>query len=141
MKKQLVIIGITLVLLAVGFSGCTNNNTPNGTSNITGPRFAMTVDSATNRLTVVYVNSSLMYKWRDIEIRSEDLNNRHGTFQVFNANGTPIDAVNQTSGAGDTKVSIGDYILISHPTYIGNVTITLIYTPKILLLGTWIINI
>jgi Tol biopolymer transport system component len=33
MKKQLVIVGITLVLLAVGFSGCTNNKTSSSTTN------------------------------------------------------------------------------------------------------------
>jgi hypothetical protein len=33
MKKQLVIIGITLVLLAVGLSGCTNDKTGSSTTN------------------------------------------------------------------------------------------------------------
>jgi len=38
MKKQLLIIGITLILLTVGFSGCTENNSNNNITSKTNEK-------------------------------------------------------------------------------------------------------
>jgi hypothetical protein len=100
--------------------------------------FIMNQDSETKRLTVVTMDSVTQYKWKDIDIHFIDPN---ATYQVFYANGAPIDAANQTSGAGNTEVSVGDYILISHTFYTGNVTIYLRYNPTNTILGTYMIKV
>ena len=100
--------------------------------------FIMKLDSKTNRLTVVTEDPTTKYKWKDIDIH---FMYQQAAYQVFYANGAPIDTVNQTSGAGDTEVSMGDYILISATSYTGNVTLYLRYEPTNTVFGTYMINV
>lgn len=98
--------------------------------------FIMNLYSDTNKITVVTVDPITKYKWSDIDIHFIEPLAR---YQVFYANDTPIDTVNQTSGAGGTAVSVGDYILISPLSYTGNLTIYLRYKPTNTILGTYTI--
>jgi len=107
---------------------------PNQTPYTQTPNMACTTDSTTNRITVATADSNI--KWTDIVVT---LDKTGATYQVFYANGAPIDAVNHTSGSGVTEVSVGDYILLS--TYTGNVMATLKYIPTNCLLGSWTINV
>jgi len=124
-----VAIAATVYVYVSGMIGGTKNQTPN---------VACTTDSTSNRIQVATADSNI--KWKDIVVTAD---NTTVNWQVYTASATAIDVAKSTSGA-TADVTAGDYILLdftANPGMIGNVKVTLKYTPTNSLLGSWTINV
>jgi flagellin-like protein len=124
-----VAIAATVYVYVSGMIGGTKNQTPN---------VACTTDSTSNRIQIATADANI--KWKDIVVT---VDNTSVNWQVFTASASSIDAAMSTSGA-TADVTAGDYILLdftAHPGMIGNVKVTLKYTPTNSLLGSWTINV
>ena len=124
-----VAIAATVYVYVSGMIGGTKNQTPN---------VACTTDSTSNRIQVATADSNI--KWKDIVVTAD---NSTVNWRVYTASATAIDLAKSTSGA-TADVTAGDYILLdftANPGMIGNVKVTLKYTPTNSLLGSWTINV
>jgi hypothetical protein len=112
---------VTIVLTKKGQQG--TNQTPS---------IACTTDSATNRLTIVSIDSNV--KWNDLAITTTPPAN----WQVQDANNKALAKINITATI-TTYTMAGDSIIILGTN--GDVTITLKFLPTNELLGNWTVNI
>jgi flagellin-like protein len=124
-----VAIAATVYVYVSGMIGGTKTQTPN---------VACTTDSTSNKVTVATADANI--KWKDIVITKD---NATVSWTVYYGGGVTAAGVNNTA-AITADVTAGDYILLQflgHPTWQGNVLITLRYIPTNSLLGSWTINV
>ncbi|HUS99429.1 MAG TPA: hypothetical protein VMY59_03825 [Candidatus Thermoplasmatota archaeon] len=112
---------VTIVLTKKGQQG--TNQTPS---------IECSTDSATNRLTIVYIDSNV--KWNDLAITTTPPAN----WQVQDANTKALAKINITATI-TTYTMAGDSIIFLGTN--GDVTVTLKYIPTNELLGNWTVNI
>jgi flagellin-like protein len=122
-----VAIAATVYVYVSGMIGGTKNQTPS---------VACTTDSTANRIQVATADANI--KWSDVKITMDVAPTG---WSVYTSAGAPI-GYNQATVqpfAGATLVNAGDYILLNGT--VGNVKVTLAYSPTNSLLGSWTINV
>jgi flagellin-like protein len=122
-----VAIAATVYVYVSGMIGGTKNQTPN---------VACTTDSTANRVTVATADANI--KWSDVRIT---LDTAVTSWCVYTSAGTSIGYDNSIVQpfTGAALVLAGDYLLLNGT--VGNVKVTLGYSPTNSLLGSWTVNV
>ncbi len=121
-----VAIAATVYVYVSGMIGGTKNQTPN---------VACTTDSTADKITVATADANI--KWSDVKVTTDVTTGL--TWSVYTSAGVAI-GYNQAGGyTGGALVNAGDHIKLNGT--IGNVKVTLAYSPTNSLLGSWTINV
>ncbi len=119
-----VAIAATVYVYVSGMIGGTKNQTPN---------VAATTDSTSNKIQIATADANI--KWSDVKVTTDVTT----PWSVYTSAGLPIGYNQATTYTGAALVNAGDYILLNGT--IGNVKVTLAYSPTNSLLGSWTINV